>query len=147
MLFEQGRYCRLALALERSELRPCSQDVQLFCEAGEHCREVPDACRSDRVHFTNLLWISIQLNQLPSCCQGWIPRSEEHTSELQSQSKLVCRLLLEKKKNQNSHVYNKPREQHHRKTSRKSRSNTTPHLRTAKTTNSLQHSPTSSDLL
>src|SRR2546430_11623082 len=30
---------------------------------------------------------------------GWAPyRSEEHTSELQSQSNLVCRLLLEKKK-------------------------------------------------
>src|SRR2546430_6180781 len=29
-------------------------------------------------------------------------RSEEHTSELQSQSNLVCRLLLEKKKKQNS---------------------------------------------
>src|SRR2546430_10293978 len=28
-----------------------------------------------------------------------IIRSEEHTSELQSQSNLVCRLLLEKKKN------------------------------------------------
>src|SRR5256886_11773335 len=32
----------------------------------------------------------------------WLPwgleRSEEHTSELQSQSNLVCRLLLEKKK-------------------------------------------------
>src|SRR2546427_6971491 len=28
--------------------------------------------------------------------EGW--RSEEHTSELQSQSNLVCRLLLEKKK-------------------------------------------------
>src|SRR2546430_11328131 len=27
------------------------------------------------------------------------PRSEEHTSELQSQSNLVCRLLLEKKTN------------------------------------------------
>src|SRR2546427_7781237 len=27
-----------------------------------------------------------------------MPRSEEHTSELQSQSNLVCRLLLEKKK-------------------------------------------------
>ena len=27
-----------------------------------------------------------------------IPRSEEHTSELQSQAYLVCRLLLEKKK-------------------------------------------------
>src|SRR5256886_11957252 len=30
-------------------------------------------------------------------------RSEEHTSELQSQSNLVCRLLLEKKK-KNSHT-------------------------------------------
>src|SRR2546430_13589416 len=29
---------------------------------------------------------------------GWGRRSEEHTSELQSQSNLVCRLLLEKKK-------------------------------------------------
>src|SRR3712207_8279924 len=28
-----------------------------------------------------------------------IPRSEEHTSELQSRQYLVCRLLLEKKKN------------------------------------------------
>src|SRR2546427_10580264 len=44
-----------------------------------------------------------------SSCQAWIcypcpctdvspMRSEEHTSELQSQSNLVCRLLLEKKK-------------------------------------------------
>src|SRR5688572_31785575 len=31
-------------------------------------------------------------------------RSEEHTSELQSQSNLVCRLLLEKKKGYNSRV-------------------------------------------
>src|SRR2546430_12558180 len=28
-----------------------------------------------------------------------VARSEEHTSELQSQSNIVCRLLLEKKKN------------------------------------------------
>src|SRR2546427_6183081 len=34
-------------------------------------------------------------------------RSEEHTSELQSQSNLVCRLLLEKKKK-------KPREEVHK---------------------------------
>src|SRR5688572_32284406 len=31
--------------------------------------------------------------------EAWLRRSEEHTSELQSQSNLVCRLLLEKKKN------------------------------------------------
>src|SRR2546427_3189056 len=30
--------------------------------------------------------------------EGLADRSEEHTSELQSQSNLVCRLLLEKKK-------------------------------------------------
>src|SRR2546430_4506227 len=32
---------------------------------------------------------------------GIAVRSEEHTSELQSQSNLVCRLLLEKKKKKN----------------------------------------------
>src|SRR5688572_32415183 len=32
-------------------------------------------------------------------------RSEEHTSELQSQSNLVCRLLLEKKKNKKKKTY------------------------------------------
>src|SRR5437588_5616746 len=31
-------------------------------------------------------------------------RSEEHTSELQSHSDLVCRLLLEKKKNKNNNL-------------------------------------------
>src|SRR2546430_6671097 len=31
-------------------------------------------------------------------------RSEEHTSELQSQSNLVCRLLLEKKKKNPNHI-------------------------------------------
>src|SRR2546427_6683175 len=33
---------------------------------------------------------------------GGLLRSEEHTSELQSQSNLVCRLLLEKKKQEHS---------------------------------------------
>src|SRR5438034_6257279 len=39
------------------------------------------------------------------------PRSEEHTSELQSHSDLVCRLLLEKKKkNKNQNTSNKKSE-------------------------------------
>src|SRR2546429_5214463 len=33
----------------------------------------------------------------------WLTRSEEHTSELQSRLHLVCRLLLEKKKNNINH--------------------------------------------
>src|SRR2546430_7788780 len=52
----------------------------------------------------------------PRCCTGGpaspltTSRSEEHTSELQSQSNLVCRLLLEKKKkeHQNSNPVQTP---------------------------------------
>src|SRR5690606_41935024 len=44
------------------------------------------------------------LNGKPTVCSssaanGYAMRSEEHTSELQSRENLVCRLLLEKKKN------------------------------------------------
>src|SRR2546421_7027301 len=47
----------------------------------------------------------------PARCRRWSspgPRSEEHTSELQSRSDLVCRLLLEKKKQktQTHDIYN-----------------------------------------
>src|SRR5438034_11462477 len=34
----------------------------------------------------------------------FLPRSEEHTSELQSHSDLVCRLLLEKKKKKQNYT-------------------------------------------
>src|SRR2546427_4359591 len=40
--------------------------------------------------------IAVPSSKMP--CVAISPRSEEHTSELQSQSNLVCRLLLEKKK-------------------------------------------------
>src|SRR3712207_7312213 len=36
---------------------------------------------------------------------GQVTRSEEHTSELQSRQYLVCRLLLEKKKNTLTHIF------------------------------------------
>src|SRR5215510_16483933 len=48
------------------------------------------------------------------------PRSEEHTSELQSRGHLVCRLLLEKK-NTLSHP---PLQQHHKKTHHKTQAHT-----------------------
>src|SRR3712207_7894983 len=38
--------------------------------------------------------------QFPEAISRVYPRSEEHTSELQSRQYLVCRLLLEKKTNQ-----------------------------------------------
>src|SRR2546430_13073179 len=60
-----------------------------------------------------IIYFTIPANKLPAVL-GHLPRSgrhrtkrsEEHTSELQSQSNLVCRLLLEKKKNtRNTQVY------------------------------------------
>src|SRR5207302_993482 len=51
--------------------------------------------------------IANRSNMTNSCCSGAIQtnrtRSEEHTSELQSREKLVCRLLLEKKKKTTIH--------------------------------------------
>src|SRR5256886_8152865 len=40
----------------------------------------------------------VAVGAIPTIAPYVLPRSEEHTSELQSQSNLVCRLLLEKKK-------------------------------------------------
>src|SRR5579859_8229161 len=47
-------------------------------------------------------------------------RSEEHTSELQSQSNLVCRLLLEKKKKKNQKIiYKKKKKKKKKKRNKK----------------------------
>src|SRR5438876_8013368 len=44
-------------------------------------------------------WVSLSLAVMVSVLAVTTVRSEEHTSELQSPVHLVCRLLLEKKKN------------------------------------------------
>src|ERR1035441_10761461 len=50
---------------------------------------------------------ALKFDEPPSnLCFG--KRSEEHTSELQSLSHLECRLLLEKKKNQNKNSNHRP---------------------------------------
>src|SRR5260370_10718332 len=45
-----------------------------------------------------------EFNRLSAAYSRPMTRSEEHTSELQSHLNLVCRLLLEKKKQQNHNV-------------------------------------------
>src|SRR5688572_32044404 len=51
-----------------------------------------------RTHFLSSHIVALCFASLPSTAAEMLRRSEEHTSELQSQSNLVCRLLLEKKK-------------------------------------------------
>src|SRR2546429_3489068 len=49
--------------------------------------------------------------QIPGCAMLLRRRSEEHTSELQSRLHLVCRLLLEKKKQNTKTTIPKPQHQ------------------------------------
>src|SRR5256885_6863359 len=53
-------------------------------------------------HVQDVARIKRQFDCPIGCHRLTAPRSEEHTSELQSPCNLVCRLLLEKKKNYNS---------------------------------------------
>src|SRR5438132_1439886 len=60
----------------------------------------------------NLIKLAKEIMPLPNEREMDVLRSEEHTSELQSHSDLVCRLLLEKKKK------NKKKKQTRKKTNR-----------------------------
>src|SRR3989475_3940241 len=78
------RYHRRPLIFASSPTQSCSGSASTFLPSGK--RELPAWTTNSRCNRR---------------------RSEEHTSELQSQSNLVCRLLLEKKKKKN----NKERQQ------------------------------------
>src|SRR5438034_5562211 len=64
----------------RSTLFPYTTLFRSARASGRDCSASPSASRAESTVFRHA------------------PRSEEHTSELQSHSDLVCRLLLEKKK-------------------------------------------------
>src|SRR2546427_8342005 len=74
--------------LFRSMLRRFAPVVLLVLALGVPSFPAADALAADKL----VVWWN----------KGYYPRSEEHTSELQSQSNLVCRLLLEKKKTQST---------------------------------------------
>src|SRR3989442_11270705 len=63
-------------------------------DRAQHSR--PKASFGDAVHAGDAAQHAPDIPRLQSWLWG---RSEEHTSELQSRPHLVCRLLLEKKKN------------------------------------------------
>src|SRR2546430_12322614 len=62
-------------------------------------RSLKASCAAGAISGLSRTTISCSIH--PKACNA-SGRSEEHTSELQSQSNLVCRLLLEKKKQKTS---------------------------------------------
>src|ERR1039457_7052566 len=93
------------------------EDSARLTQALRRCRNVPDAAALIRMGLAYALtdlslkdvaaWASsLNLAEITGPglfyrlrqAEGWLERSEEHTSELQSPCNLVCRLLLETKK-------------------------------------------------
>src|SRR2546430_12083571 len=88
-----------------------------YCQGDKNARRPPELLTRDHVArsivreikagrgsphggvFLDISWLKEKLPNAAEHIRRKLPsRSEEHTSELQSQSNLVCRLLLEKKK-------------------------------------------------
>src|SRR2546430_13531102 len=106
-----GRHApsKLRLADVQRDLHQCGrrqrQTENRAVSSQPECVRMPHLCLPRRAL---LLPSSARGKPSTPCPQAWLPasrptrspatRSEEHTSELQSQSNLVCRLLLEKKK-------------------------------------------------
>src|SRR5690349_23172950 len=73
---------------------PGRQEMIAYCQV----KKIPVKASATKPYSSdeNCLHISYEAGRLEDLA---VNRSEEHTSELQSRRDLVCRLLLEKKKN------------------------------------------------
>src|SRR5438132_4544913 len=91
-----GRRGALALALGAGALLAVRLDVPAFFDNEARYAEVAREMALGGDWISPHLDFTLFLNKPPL-------RSEEHTSELQSHSDLVCRLLLEKKKQTQQH--------------------------------------------
>src|SRR5215475_15502396 len=81
MFLVYGIFCFVFLMIRRPPRSTLFPYTTLF--------RSPSPGRRSRARSTRRWW---------AAARAWRPRSEEHTSELQSRENLVCRLLLEKKK-------------------------------------------------
>src|SRR5690606_41399662 len=100
--------CLYFLSMRRQPRSPLFPYTTLFRSSGPGQRGTADARALPRerpsVGQTSgrrvEIWgVEPRFDPLAGRRQRRSPRSEEHTSELQSRENLVCRLLLEKKKN------------------------------------------------
>src|SRR5438270_7113526 len=82
----------------RSTLFPYTTLFRSICSRTSSCAWLSFPC-------SPIFRITVVPRQSAMAASIWFAmRSEEHTSELQSQSNLVCRLLLEKKKKEEYRV-------------------------------------------
>src|SRR5262249_60503312 len=100
---------QVSMAASESGASPSAQE-SVSLEPG---KPIERELSGGQSHFYKITMISGQYLRVTVSQQGIdalerLPagtRSEEHTSELQSLTNLVCRLLLEKKKNKNNDYY------------------------------------------
>src|SRR3712207_7122411 len=74
-------------------------DAAAECHASAVGGYLLSAARGEVHHLHHLAAFYADVHPHAAAGLCWARRSEEHTSELQSRQYLVCRLLLEKKKN------------------------------------------------
>src|SRR5690606_39999797 len=86
--------------LFRSQQWPAADIARMvldgFDDYREHFRQITDGARA---RFEQAQWQATQVASAAriNIYEEKVSRSEEHTAELQSRERLVCRLLLEKK--------------------------------------------------
>src|SRR5436309_9895264 len=88
-------YTTLFRSQEVEEKRPQARSLD---GAGGHRRDVFLVLRAAPVSAALAASAAYSASKSVAPCASRAARSEEHTSELQSREKLVCRLLLEKNK-------------------------------------------------
>src|SRR2546427_7403715 len=93
----------LGMTVLRSAARPAA-DLLHEARARERAACIPEAVAAYEATIAMAEIAGEQAVLAEALRRLAVVRSEEHTSELQSQSNLVCRLLLEKKKNKHNRL-------------------------------------------
>src|SRR5690606_39473573 len=92
---ERGEFCR---EIVRCAHQPALEQRRSLELGRMQCVDRRDACCPKCAVRLRACYPQCRQQLQEAVPMVWRDRSEEHTSELQSREKLVCRLLLEKKK-------------------------------------------------
>src|SRR2546430_3184135 len=97
----RGKFVQIVRALELERHYSKSEILEAYLNLAPYGRNIEGVGAASQIYFGKTAAHLTRPESISLCVIPQSPtrrRSEEHTSELQSQSNLVCRLLLEKKK-------------------------------------------------